>query len=349
MDTCEFCNTSFTTKQALKLHIKTNKKCISSRPASDETINIKIISFECEFCNKQFSQKNNLQRHLEICKKKEIKEVINEVKLNISQISETDEINRLKEELRKVKEEYENVKKNIDDLKDENKRLNSNINVLTYENQIKDEKLKMKDEIIQRNDEQIMELMKMSITTNNTMNNTTNNNVTIYAQIDALRPMNEFVECILNKKEFEKACISTSLRQPIGVLINVLYDFMLISDASRGKVNFRKEIDELSRRFFSQDLMAELRLSFFANDDVNNLFVSGKKEIIERMEYLFPKIENNSCTCDEQEEYHRLSSCITTITNLLVSSKNAKENQRLTDLVEKEIKEQFSKLRKLIK
>jgi chromosome segregation ATPase len=138
--TCDFCKKEFSTVSNLRAHQKTSKKCISER-----IIDSKIVSFECDFCNKSFPQKKNLQRHLETCKKKEIKEVINEVKLNISQISESDEINRLKEELRKVKEEYENVKKNIDDLKDENKRLNSNINVLTYENQIKDEKLKMKD------------------------------------------------------------------------------------------------------------------------------------------------------------------------------------------------------------
>jgi hypothetical protein len=339
---CKYCSNTFKTISSLNYHIKTNKKCIESRPITDT---IETNNFECTFCNKIFYQKSALQRHLETCILKK-KELLNKENISISnEIDKTNEIKRLKEEieeLKKIKEQNENLKKIIDDVKDENNKLKESVIEMKTE-------IRIKDEIIQRNDDQISELMKMSITTNNTMNNTTNNNVTIYAQIDALRPMNEFVECILNKKEFEKACISTSLRQPIGVLINVLYDFMLISDASRGKVNFRKEIDELSKRFFSQDLMAELRLSFFANDGVNNLFVSGKKEIRERMEYLFPKIDNNSCTCNEQEEYHRLSSCITTVDNLLLSSINAKGNQRLTDLVEKEIKEQFSKLRKLIK
>jgi hypothetical protein len=217
---CNFCNKEFSTKQALVLHIKTNKKCISSRPVTDEEQSIEIISFNCEICNKEFSRKNNLIRHLETCsKKKTIKELLAEVKPLVNNDSE--ELNRLKEELnelRKIKDDYNRLKSENENIKSEYNNLKENASEMNFELRLKDEQLRTKDEQLRTKDEQHIKDLKAkdeqlkakdeiinvlqtfksgskkinnnTTNNNNTLNNTTNNTTNIYLEFANMTPIN---------------------------------------------------------------------------------------------------------------------------------------------------------------
>ncbi len=56
---CDFCQAKFKDTSRLNRHIKTNKKCLSSRP--------KII-FSCVWCNEEFISNIYLEKHSIKCK-----------------------------------------------------------------------------------------------------------------------------------------------------------------------------------------------------------------------------------------------------------------------------------------
>jgi hypothetical protein len=92
MNTCEFCNTSFSTKYNLEIHKKRAKKCLLIQ--NQKTIQSEIIkdNFSCSCCNKIFTTnqyKNEhekkcinktTQKYLLLTKEKEIQELKEQVK-----------------------------------------------------------------------------------------------------------------------------------------------------------------------------------------------------------------------------------------------------------------------------
>nr|WNL50060.1 zinc finger protein [Marseillevirus sp.] len=61
--TCEHCQKLFSSPQALKIHLKTAKKCLLSRKTHP--------ILECDYCLKEFPGEESLQRHETTCKFKE--------------------------------------------------------------------------------------------------------------------------------------------------------------------------------------------------------------------------------------------------------------------------------------
>jgi hypothetical protein len=55
---CEFCNSSFSRNDVLLKHIKTNKKCLNSRPK---------IDIKCLWCGEIFLTKDKLEKHTSKC------------------------------------------------------------------------------------------------------------------------------------------------------------------------------------------------------------------------------------------------------------------------------------------
>ena len=79
MQTCEFCNKSFSTKSNLNYHQKTTKYCLDIQGKSED-----CEEFICEYCNKTFTIKSSLLRHLNICSTKDEIELNELDKMNIN-------------------------------------------------------------------------------------------------------------------------------------------------------------------------------------------------------------------------------------------------------------------------
>ncbi len=258
--TCEFCKKEFSTVSNLRAHLKSSKKCISSRVIEDEENSIN--NFDCEYCNKEFSTKYNLTTHLSTCKIKQ-KQTQDTIKNE-----EQKEINDMKEELKKIKEQNENLKKRIDDIKDENNKLKESVIEMKTE-------IRIKDEIIQRNDDQISELIKLTTTTNNTMNN----NITIYAQIDQLKPMNEFEDELFEESEIiEKACMQTTLEPICSHISNKIANYAYLADATRGKFHYREMIDGKPVRHISASLFPKL-VNIFKDDRMSKIANNARDKV----------------------------------------------------------------------
>jgi len=95
---CKYCNSTFSLKRTLKIHLKNSKKCISNRS----------ISLSCIWCSSQFNIKEDLDKHYNKCnadKNLLYKEALNEV--NILKIKE-----------KEYKEQIENKKIELNDIID---------------------------------------------------------------------------------------------------------------------------------------------------------------------------------------------------------------------------------------
>ena len=144
MNICNFCNKEFKTLSSLTFHKKTANYCIEIQKKENTNTNVVQVNSKhvCNYCNKEFTAKKSLVRHLDTCK----------VKQSQDNKNEEQKINDLKEQFEKMKEQYE---QRIDVLKDENNKLKESVIEMKTE-------IRIKDEIIQRNDDQISELIKLT-------------------------------------------------------------------------------------------------------------------------------------------------------------------------------------------
>ena len=99
--TCEFCNSKFSTKSNLNLHIKINKTCLKLRGGNTSD------TIKCNSCDKIFTTIHTLNRHTSICK-----------------VSLNDTITKLTKEL-------ESKNKYIKELEEENKSLKRQSNSIS--------------------------------------------------------------------------------------------------------------------------------------------------------------------------------------------------------------------------
>lgn len=106
MNECEFCKKSFSSFQALQLHIKTAKKCLMNRENFDMV--------ECDYCLKEFPGKESLQRHHLTCRFKEkFADLVEENKTLKAQVSVLQQEILLFKRAKK-KEEHTKKKKLLD-------------------------------------------------------------------------------------------------------------------------------------------------------------------------------------------------------------------------------------------
>ena len=89
INTCINCNKTFSSKQSLKLHIKTSN-CEKNGEAVDKI---------CKYCDKKFSSKQMLKYHLDTCTERKI-HLLNEKHQEDIEILKQ-EIERLKNQLNK--------------------------------------------------------------------------------------------------------------------------------------------------------------------------------------------------------------------------------------------------------
>jgi hypothetical protein len=75
-ETCQYCNSTLSTKSNLKFHQKNNKKCLEIQKSKSIYINSDLK--ECEFCNKKFNT-NAIKRHLIVCELKKNKDYENKI------------------------------------------------------------------------------------------------------------------------------------------------------------------------------------------------------------------------------------------------------------------------------
>ncbi len=208
--TCDFCKKEFSTLSNLRAHLKSSKKCISSRLTEDKEKTIEIVSFTCDYCNKDFSQKIHLLTHLKTCKVKinktqvvqplvSVTSVEPEINIDINNelirlreenkylLKNNDEIERLKEEIKRLLEENKSLTKENKSLTKENKSLikeNAGMKV-QLENFGKAEEKKEEAKVKRAQKREMKQKdgytngKSCNITNNNTTNNNNNNNINI--------------------------------------------------------------------------------------------------------------------------------------------------------------------------
>jgi hypothetical protein len=185
--TCEFCKKEFSTLSNLRSHLKSSKKCISSRLTEDKEQSVILDSFNCEYCNKEFTTKRSLVRHLDVCKKKELKEVVQQLKPEIN--------NDINSELIRLREENKMYINELIRLKEENASMKVQLEGFHKAEEKKEEakvKRAQKREIKQRDGYTDGKTYNI---TNSNSNNSTTNNITInlewYPQFAEMTPIND--------------------------------------------------------------------------------------------------------------------------------------------------------------
>jgi len=93
---CEWCENSFTTSTILKTHQRTAKYCLALQGKVD------VKGCTCDVCGKNFTLSSSLRRHSISCQKK---------------ASNTDEINRLREENARLKAKCKSLKSEVAEYK----------------------------------------------------------------------------------------------------------------------------------------------------------------------------------------------------------------------------------------
>ena len=125
---CEFCGKTFSTKYNLNTHIKTAKKCISTRKASE----IQIQLHSCNFCSKGFTRQDYLQSHIKTCPKK----------VELERDYENAELKKLCDQL---KSENASLKEQVQHLKEENTQLIQRPNQIINNNNNYNIKIKLSE------------------------------------------------------------------------------------------------------------------------------------------------------------------------------------------------------------
>jgi hypothetical protein len=259
--TCQFCNKEFSTLPNLRAHLKSSKKCISSRLIEDEEQSVKIVSFNCEYCNKEFTSKYNLSTHLNTCKIKsnQTQAVISKDELNeLIRLREEnkrliDENNRLIDENNRLKAMYELLEHNAIEKEKE-------IYELSLKVQMKEEVLKCKEEVVKAKDDALIIISsnlkktkkektslisvnnnKTITTTNNdnsvnnttNSNNTTNNTINIYLDYATMNPINSDLAQQLCKETFKESL--TNGNDAISLIIKRLNEHNFLRTTSDDK------------------------------------------------------------------------------------------------------------------
>jgi hypothetical protein len=111
---CCFCNRVYSTKQVLKHHKATSKKCIAIQ--LERNPELKKDAYVCTYCDKELSTKNRLGTHMLICKKSHIK-TKDDLEKELSKKDE--EIKELKEKLSKTPPKV-SIKNNINNIEQQN-------------------------------------------------------------------------------------------------------------------------------------------------------------------------------------------------------------------------------------
>jgi len=136
---CEFCESKFIGKSALKNHQKTAKYCLIKRGKIvivEVDQEPKEVIFECKYCNKKLASKQNLNIHLQTCIPKyeflfKEKEEETEGLKTTNKILESDII-KLQEEISKLKDELKTLhEQNLKKIQDENKDNKKKIDTMT--------------------------------------------------------------------------------------------------------------------------------------------------------------------------------------------------------------------------
>jgi len=181
---CNYCNKDFSSQTNLRIHLKTNKKCIKSRTQS-----IKTFTFDCKNCNKSFTTRQNLLKHENKCKSKTL--TISNTEINIKLI------------------ELKNYEKELEQLKIELRLKDEQIKFKDEQLNYKDEQLKYKDEQLNYKDEQLKDkddFIKELVNKYTPILPSRNNNTTIYQSININQNYNnmksgitydEYLKCAL--------------------------------------------------------------------------------------------------------------------------------------------------------
>jgi hypothetical protein len=243
---CNFCNTGFTTQYSLIKHQKTARYCIKLQKNQNtvgntlpvESIqlnNNENIIINCEFCNKEFTIKSNLKTHYSTCVLKREYDIKKEI---------SDKFLKEIEELKlNNREEIIRLNLTIEQLEKDNNRYK--IEIEDYKNRLFNREEKLTEEIIKRPSTVYQDNRQ-------TTSNNTNYNLQFNKLFNELTPLtDEYLKESIKKIKIDDMIYTNNNAIDYNFacnLVNILKDTVFFTDPSRGKLVYKDEYGNSSRK-----------------------------------------------------------------------------------------------------